>query len=78
MLLSAGHHTREETNPMTQAAAAAEHRSNAGHDFTLADAYDAEYVDDEPEPRDARRDEEAAPLMGVRHTKVERCGAFVI
>jgi hypothetical protein len=30
---------------MTTAAAAAEYRANTGHDFTLADAYDANYLD---------------------------------
>lgn len=30
---------------MTTAAAAAEHKTNVGHDFTLADAYDAAYLD---------------------------------
>lgn len=30
---------------MTTAAAAAEYRSNVGHDCTLADAYDSEYLD---------------------------------
>ncbi len=71
---------------MMTAAAANEHKSNIGLDFTLAAAYDAEYVDDEPAPEvspkprasDSRRDDDAAPLMGVKHTKVERCGAFVI
>ena len=29
-------------------AAAAEYKANLGHDFTLADAYDADYLDDEP------------------------------
>lgn len=30
---------------MTTAAAAAEYRANTGHDFTLADAFDAAYLD---------------------------------
>jgi hypothetical protein len=30
---------------MTTAAAAAEYRANTGQDFTLADAYDPEYLD---------------------------------
>lgn len=30
---------------MTTAAAAAEYKSNIGHDFSLADAYDPEYLD---------------------------------
>lgn len=30
---------------MTTAAATAEYKLNLGHDFTLADAYDAEYLD---------------------------------
>jgi hypothetical protein len=33
---------------MATAAAAAEYRANVGHDFTLADACDAEYLDVEP------------------------------
>lgn len=33
---------------MNTAAAANECRSNIGSDFTLADAYDAEYLDAEP------------------------------
>lgn len=37
---------------MTPAAAAAEYRSNVGHDFTLADAYDAEYLDADAEAED--------------------------
>lgn len=32
---------------MTTAAAAAEYKANVGHDFTLADAYDADYLDAE-------------------------------
>lgn len=32
---------------MTTAAAAAEYKSNIGHDCTLADAYDAEYLETE-------------------------------
>jgi hypothetical protein len=67
---------------MKTAAAANEYKSNFCHDFTLADAYDAEYVDaeearDAPKPR-ARRDEEAAPLMGVSRPKGERVGPFLI
>jgi hypothetical protein len=62
---------------MTTAAAANEYRSNFGHDFTLSDAYDEEYMDDAPDPRDPRRDEEAAPLIAKR-PKVERVGAFFI
>jgi hypothetical protein len=58
-------------------AAANEYRNNIGPDFTLADAFDAEYLDDEPEPRDPLRDEEAAPLF-VTRPKVEKCGAFFI
>jgi len=35
---------------MTSAAAvAAEIKNNVGHDFTLADAFDADYLDEEPE-----------------------------
>lgn len=30
---------------MTTAATAAEYNSNIGHDFTLTEAYDAEYLD---------------------------------
>jgi hypothetical protein len=32
---------------MTPAIAAAQYNSNLGHDFTLADAYDPEYMDEE-------------------------------
>ena len=38
---------------MTTAAAANEYRSNVGPDFTLADAYDADYLDDEAEEDEA-------------------------
>ncbi len=62
---------------MTNAAAANEIKSNAGHDFALADAFDAEFMDEAEEARDSRRDEEAAPLF-ARRPKVERCGAFTI
>ena len=41
---------------MTTAAAAAEYRSNIGPDFTLADAYDADYLDADGE---AEEDEAA-------------------
>ena len=41
---------------MTTAAVAAEYKSNIGHDFTLADAYDAEYMDVE----DATEEDETA------------------
>jgi hypothetical protein len=34
---------------MTTAAADAEYKSNIGHDFSLADAYDPEYLDEETE-----------------------------
>lgn len=38
---------------MHTAAAAAEYRANVGHDFTLADAFDPEYLDtDEVEDAD--------------------------
>ena len=37
---------------MTAAAAANEIKSNIGPDFTLADAYDAEYLDEEAEEDD--------------------------
>jgi protein tyrosine/serine phosphatase len=40
---------------MTPAAAAAEYRSNIGPDFSLADAYDAEYLDAEAEDETAAR-----------------------
>lgn len=33
---------------MTTAASAAEYKTNLGPDFTLADTYDAEYLDAEP------------------------------
>jgi hypothetical protein len=46
---------------MTTAAAAAGYRANTGHDFTLADAYDAAYLDVEAVGAEA----EAADLMGV-------------
>jgi len=62
---------------MTTATAAAEYRSNIGPDFTLSDAYDAEYMDEAEEARDPRCDEEAAPLF-VKRPKVERCGPFFI
>lgn len=72
---------------MTTAAAAAEYRSNVGHDFTLADAYDAEYLDDEladerdrerkPRGRRASSDDDM-PLAGVRRPQGERVGAFLI
>lgn len=38
---------------MTTATAAAEYRANVGHDFTLADAYDAAYLDVEAAGTDA-------------------------
>jgi hypothetical protein len=43
---------------MTTAAAAAEYKANLGADFTLADAFDAEYLEDraaEDEDERARR-----------------------
>jgi hypothetical protein len=42
-------HNKRRANEMTAAAAAAaaEYRSNVGPDFTLADTYDADYLDDE-------------------------------
>jgi uncharacterized protein YqfA (UPF0365 family) len=46
---------------MTIAAAAAEYRANLGHDFTLADAYDAAYLDVEA----AEAKAEDVDLMGV-------------
>jgi hypothetical protein len=58
-------------------AAANEYKSQIGPDFTLADAFDEEYMDEAEEARDPRRDEDAAPLF-VRRPKVERCGAFFI
>lgn len=60
------------------AAAADEYRSNIGHDFTLADAYDAEYLDTD---ETAERTEETAPLVSpsvLYYRKCERVGAFVI
>ena len=42
-LLTIHHEVR--ANEMTTAAAAAECRANLGPDFTLADAFDAEYLD---------------------------------
>ncbi len=60
------------------AAAANEYRSNAGHDFTLADAFDAEYMDEAEEARDPRRDEEAAPLACAKRPAGQRVGAFLI
>lgn len=41
---------------MTTAAAAAEYKANVGHDFTLADAFDPDFLDTEAEAED----EEAA------------------
>ncbi len=46
---------------MTTAAAAAEYRANVGHDFTLADAFDAAYLDVEA----AAVEVEDVDLMGV-------------
>ncbi len=46
---------------MTTAAAAAEYRSNIGHDFTLADAFDATYLDVEA----AEVEAEDMDLMGA-------------
>jgi hypothetical protein len=46
---------------MTTAAVAAEYRANVGHDFTLADAHDASYLDVEI----ARVEVEDVDLMGV-------------
>jgi len=48
---------------MNTAAAAAEYQSNLGHDFTLADAYDAEYLDaDEVEDVDLMSTEQRQGL----------------
>lgn len=58
--------------------AAAEYRSNIGHDFTLADAFDAEYMDTDETPE---RTEETAPLVSpsvLNYRRAERVGAFVI
>ncbi len=46
---------------MTTATAAAEYKANVGPDFTLADAYDAAYLDVEA----ARVEVEDADLMGA-------------
>lgn len=46
---------------MITAATAAEYRTNIGHDFTLADAYDAAYLDVEAAGAEA----EDVDLMGV-------------
>jgi len=63
---------------MTTAAAAAEYKSNIGHDFTLSDAYETEYLEEDKEARDARRDEDAAPLACASGAKGERVGPFLI
>lgn len=39
---------------MTAAQIANEIKANVGHDFTLADAYDAEYLDADAEAEDER------------------------
>jgi hypothetical protein len=46
---------------MTAAAVAAEYKANVGHDFTLADAFDAAYLDVEA----AAVEVEDVNLMGV-------------
>ena len=50
---------------MTTAAAAAEYRANVGHDFTLADAYDADYLDAEA-ARDSENEKAARQALNVR------------
>lgn len=61
------------------AAAASEYRSNIGHDYTLADAYDAEYMDLEPEADETAEElPEAMMLRGYSSKGLERVGPFVI
>jgi hypothetical protein len=45
---------------MTPAAAAAEYKSNIGPDFTLADAYDPDYLDADVEVEEDERAERLA------------------
>jgi hypothetical protein len=54
---------------MTTAAAAAEYKANIGSDFTLADAYDADYLDEEP-----AEDDEAAERQALNARMAEWYG----
>jgi hypothetical protein len=66
---------------MTTAAAAAEYRSNLGHDFTMADALDPEYLDAEPDVEERAASHEAehmATLRGSQTYGLPRVGAFLI
>jgi hypothetical protein len=54
---------------MTTAAAAAEYKANVGPNFTLADAYDADYLDEAP-----AGDEEAAKQQALNARMAEWYG----
>lgn len=47
---------------MMTATAAAEYKANLGYDFTLADALDPEYLEDEPTEDEAERQRISAAM----------------
>jgi hypothetical protein len=65
---------------MTNTAAnAAEYKSNIGHDFSMADALDPEYLDAAPTPQPApKRRDERAPVKAAQRPVGQKVGAFLI
>jgi hypothetical protein len=64
---------------MTNAARAYEYRSNIGPDFSLADAYDEEFLDAAPAPQPAPKGrEERTPVKAAQRPTGERVRAFLI
>lgn len=64
---------------MTNAAVANEYRSNIGPDFSLADAYDEEFIDDAPPALPAQKPrDERAPVKAAQRPVGQRVGGFLI